>query len=113
MSTIQGYHAHVYFEFSRAGLGTAMPLYGGIASAFGQEILGRIHEAPIGPHTQAMFQVTISCDQFAQIVPWLMLNRDGLSVLVHPLTGDEVADHESNALWMGTPLPLNIDALRG
>jgi aromatic ring-cleaving dioxygenase len=45
-------------------------------------------------------------------VPWLMLNREGLDVLVHPLTDDSVADHTQFALWLGTPLPLRIEVLR-
>ena len=41
-----------------------------------------------------------------------MLNREGLDVLVHPLTDDSVADHTQFALWLGTPLPLRIEVLR-
>ena len=45
-------------------------------------------------------------------VPWLALNRAGLAILVHPLTGDDVADHSAHALWLGGPLPLDVEALR-
>jgi len=41
-----------------------------------------------------------------------MLNRAGLSILVHPRTGDDVADHETNPLWLGASLPLDIEFLR-
>ena len=41
-----------------------------------------------------------------------MLNRDGLDILVHPLTGDSLADHTGFALWLGAPLPLRLDVLR-
>ncbi len=44
-------------------------------------------------------------------VPWLMLNRLGLTVLVHPNTEDARADHLVHALWMGEVLPLNADVL--
>ena len=47
-----------------------------------------------------------------ELVPWLMLNREGLNVLVHPLTDDSVADHTRFAVWLGTPLPLRVDVLR-
>jgi hypothetical protein len=30
-----------------------------------------------------------------------MLNRRGLSILVHPITDDPVADHEVNPPWLG------------
>jgi DOPA 4,5-dioxygenase len=41
-----------------------------------------------------------------------MLNREGLDILVHPLTGDDVSDHTRFALWLGDKLELNIDVLR-
>jgi DOPA 4,5-dioxygenase len=36
--------------------------------------------------------------QFANIVPWLMLNRQGLDVLVHPLTENSYDDHSRYAV---------------
>ncbi len=50
-------------------------------------------------------------DQFGALVTWLMSSRDGLSILVHPLTGDPVAEHTEHALWLGDPLPLDVDCL--
>lgn len=43
---------------------------------------------------------------------WLMLNREGLNVLVHPQTGDHVVDHLNSSLWLGEKLQLNVDTLR-
>jgi hypothetical protein len=40
---------------------------------------------------------------------WLTLTREGLDVLVHPLTHDSVADHTRFALWLGAPLPLRVE----
>ena len=40
-----------------------------------------------------------------------MLHRDGLDVLVHPLTKDAVEDHTDFAMWLGTPVALHIHAL--
>ena len=48
----------------------------------------------------------------AALVPWLMLNRGGLDVLVHPQTGDAYADHTEHACWLGAPLPLRLEVLR-
>jgi len=45
-------------------------------------------------------------------VPWLMLNRDSLDVLVHPLTESSYDDHSKNALWLGTPVPMRLEILR-
>jgi DOPA 4,5-dioxygenase len=41
-----------------------------------------------------------------------MLNRRGLNILVHPLTGDDYDDHARFALWLGTALPLRLETLR-
>ena len=41
-----------------------------------------------------------------------MLNREGLDVLVHPLTESSYDDHSKNALWLGTPVPLRLEILR-
>jgi aromatic ring-cleaving dioxygenase len=59
-----------------------------------------------------MYQVAFAIDEFPRLVPWLMLNRGGLDILVHPLTDDSVADHTLFALWLGTPLPLRVEVLR-
>ena len=74
--------------------------------------LGQVWDQPIGPHPIPMYQIAFAAGQFAALVPFLMLARDGLSVLVHPETGDDVADHSAHALWLGTPLPLDLDILR-
>jgi aromatic ring-cleaving dioxygenase len=41
-----------------------------------------------------------------------MLNRGEHDVLVHPLTGDDYADHAHHAAWLGDKLPLDLDVLR-
>jgi DOPA 4,5-dioxygenase len=45
------------------------------------------------------------------LLPWLMLNRDGLNILVHPNTLAPRDDHLRHALWLGEPLPLNEQVL--
>ena len=59
-----------------------------------------------------MYQVAFAPEEFGRFVPWLMLNRGGLDVLVHPQTGDAYADHTEHASWLGAPLPLRLDVLR-
>ena len=77
-----------------------------------QARIGSWHDEPVGPHPVAMYQVAFAIEEFSRLVPWLMLNRDGLNVLVHPLSGDSVADHTRFALWLGAPLPLRLEVLR-
>jgi DOPA 4,5-dioxygenase len=106
---IRGFHAHVYFdEVTRR---TAERMRDELARQLGVEV-GAMHERPVGPHAKAMFEVAITPEQFGAVVPWLMLNRSGLSVLVHPTTDDEVADHETRPLWMGEVLAIDVELVR-
>ena len=109
VEAIRGFHAHVYFDpDTRANAERLREL---LAQRF-DVTLGRSHEQPIGPHTKAMYQVELRPEQLGPLVTWLMLNRDGLSILVHPMTDDEIADHLQSAVWLGEPLPFNLDFVR-
>jgi aromatic ring-cleaving dioxygenase len=106
---IRGYHAHVYFDASTRDV--AVTLREAIGARFNVE-LGRVVDRPYGPHPQPMYQLAFGTDELAKIVPWLMLNRRGLNILVHPRTGDELSDHATNPMWLGTPVPLDLDFIR-
>ena len=41
-----------------------------------------------------------------------MFNRQGLNILIHPLTDDEVEDHTEHAAWLGAPVGLLTDKLK-
>ena len=83
----------------------------GVYQAVGYK-LGSWHDEPVGPHPQAMYQVLFASEEFANVVPWLMLNREGLTVLVHPSTGDSYGDHLQRSLWLGRVLKLREEVLR-
>lgn len=106
---IEGYHAHVYYD--AATREAAERLRAAIGERFSAR-LGNWHDEPVGPHPTAMYQVAFAVDELPRLLPWLMLNRGGLSVLVHPLTGDDYADHARFALWLGTPQALRLEMLR-
>jgi DOPA 4,5-dioxygenase len=106
---INGYHAHVYYDPETRA--RAERLRAEIAERFAAR-LGSWHDEPVGPHPIAMYQVAFAIDEFSRLVPWLMLNREGLNVLVHPITEDAVADHSRHALWLGRPVPLRLEVLR-
>jgi aromatic ring-cleaving dioxygenase len=106
---IDGYHAHIYY--GPATRGTAERLRELMGQGFTVR-LGRWHDVPVGPHPVSMYQVAFAVGEFPRLVPWLMLNRGELSVLVHPTTGDDYADHAQFALWLGPPLALKLEVLR-
>jgi DOPA 4,5-dioxygenase len=109
MSELKGYHAHVYYNAETKPL--AAKLRETIIGKFTVEP-GAFSDEPRGPHPISQFNVTFEVPEFQNIVPWLMLNHDGLDVLIHPLTESSYDDHSKNALWIGTPVPMRLDILR-
>jgi aromatic ring-cleaving dioxygenase len=109
-STITHYHAHIYYD--PATRERAARLREQVATAFPAATLGRWHDAPVGPHPQSMYQIAFPRELLAAFVPWLMLNRDGLTVLLHPETGDDYVDHTDHAAWFGAVLPLRLEMFK-
>jgi aromatic ring-cleaving dioxygenase len=109
MSDIQGYHAHVYYDAQTKP--KAAELRETILGKFKVEA-GGFSDEPRGPHPISQFNVIFETSEFATVVPWLMLNHEGLDVLVHPLTESSYDDHSKNALWIGTPVPMKLEILR-
>lgn len=107
---ITGWHAHVYYDPATTRPAAAA-LRERIAAVFPEAVLGRWHDVPVGPHPSAMYQVAFPLALFATLVPFLALHRTELTVLVHPETGRQRADHAQHALWMGAVLPLDLARL--
>jgi aromatic ring-cleaving dioxygenase len=66
----------------------------------------------VGPHPVPQFQIVFKTDEFQSVVPCLMLNRESLDILVHPLSDDMVNDDTIYALWLGNPIKLKLDTMR-
>ena len=104
MTPIKSFDAHIYYDeesFEQAK---------GLIEAAGKTFslrTGHMHRKPVGPHPCWSCVLEFEPALFGEIVPWLMLNRKGLSVLVHPDTGEDLKDHLDHAIWMG-----EIKALR-
>ncbi len=109
LAAVRSYHAHVYFDGPEQRR-EAEALREEIGARFAVR-LGRWHDRLVGPHTRPMYQVSFAPDEFPRLVPWLMLNRRGLAVLVHPNTGHPKADHLRHALWLGEILDLDAGPL--
>ena len=107
---IASYHAHIYYD-PATSRESAERVRDAIAQRFSVR-LGRWHDVAVGPHPNPMFQVAFLPALFSSFVPWLMLNRAGLTVLVHPNTGAPRDDHLVHPLWLGAVLPLNGAVLK-
>jgi aromatic ring-cleaving dioxygenase len=107
-SAISEYHAHIYYD-PRTTRDRAERLRARVAAEFPHAKLGRWHGELVGPHTQSMFQIAFPASLVGAFLPWLMLNRDGLSVLLHPETGNDYRDHSAYAAWLGDALRLRLD----
>jgi DOPA 4,5-dioxygenase len=106
----RGYHASIYDDPDRTRP-TAERLCAVIGQPF-QVQFGGFRDAPVGPHPVANVQVIFAPEQFQPVVEWLMRHRDGLDVLIHPLTDKSLDDHSRDAMWLGSPVPLTLDTLR-
>jgi len=109
-TAIDHFHAHVYFRTDEQRE-IAMQLRHVIEQTF-DVVMGRVHDRNVGPHTAHMYQVAFRPAEFDTLVPWLMLNNGGLSILVHPGTGNDLRDHTIGAAWIGEQLPVDVTAFR-
>jgi aromatic ring-cleaving dioxygenase len=108
---IEDYHAHIYYD-PVSTRDRAARLRERVGAMFPEATLGRWHDELVGPHLQSMYQIAFPRTLLASFLPWLMLNRDGLTILLHPGTGNPYLDHTDHAVWFGSVLPLRLEALR-
>lgn len=105
-SEAKGWHAHVYFDADSTE--QARLLCEAARDRFGIA-MGRMHEKPVGPHPVWSCQLAFPAPLFGAVIAWLALNRQGLTIFIHPLTNDDLADHRDHAVWMGQILPLKLE----
>ncbi|KAL2067284.1 hypothetical protein VTL71DRAFT_1708 [Oculimacula yallundae] len=109
-----------YFQANAQQLQFAKELWTRIRLEFPELRIYTFWDRPIGPHPIAMFEVNLFTPaQFGAFIPWLAINRGPLSALVHPNTVDaegkmldEYRDHTQRAMWMGTPVVLDLSVFR-
>ena len=113
LTHIESWHAHVYFD--AATRDAAWGLREVIEGQLGDCCLsiGRFHERPVGPHPAWSFQLAFDPKQLNRVVSWLVLNRSGLDVFLHPNTGDPLTDHRDRAVWIGRSYTLDLRAVGG
>ncbi|KAG0086390.1 hypothetical protein BGZ93_007870 [Podila epicladia] len=118
---VKEYHFHLYFfqnnvksrESAVAIRNKLTELIDqGYVTIVPQEVPGGVHTGPIGPHVIGSFEVWCPIESFARTFSWFTLNRGKHSVLVHPLTKEQLLDHSTRAIWMGQSLPLDVEIFK-
>lgn len=103
---ITHWHAHVYFDAATLAQASAL------CELADQQLpvtKGRVHEKSVGPHPMWSCQLSFVPVDFAQVIVWLNARRKGLTVFVHPNTGDALIDHRDHAIWLGGSVALKLD----
>lgn len=102
------FDAHVYFSFEQSNI--AKDFKDLIEKTFKEEdvFVGDLIPTTVGPHTLPMFEANFRRDLFSEFVLWLMENRNGLSILVHRRSEDDLKDHTTGALWLGEQVELDL-----
>ena len=107
------YHAHVYYEARTRAVAErlhqqldAMRANGVLTSLL---FVGEMRDKSVGPHPKPQFEVHFLAAALKVVIP--LLSSSGLTILVHPLTQDDVADHTTLAQWIGEPLALDETVL--
>ncbi len=106
---IHAWHAHIYYTPDSKP--TALRLREWVGARFPAAVLGRWHDAKVGPHPTSMYQIAFPEALFPTLAPFLAMNRMGLTILLHPESGRPKDDHLHNAMWMGTVLPIDASLL--
>ena len=102
----KAYHAHIYFDEETKN--PAKALCSKVKATFALRV-GTFLERLVGPHPMWSCQITFGEKDFDDFVPWLDKNREGLTVFIHGLTGDNLKDHTDYAYWLGEAVTLNLD----
>lgn len=107
--TIESFHAHVYYDAETRA--EAEKLCAAAGQRFGIKV-GRMHDNPVGPHPRGSCHLTVPPDRFAEVVPWLVLNRGTLTVFTHAQTGDALKDHTDHVIWLGPSERLELSQFK-
>src|SRR5690242_14467911 len=116
VAEIKEFHFHTYFfQDSETSVQRAHAIYNSIqqlnTSNYFVAVPLKLNMGPVGPHPIGSFETWVPREYFARVYEWFLKNRRGLSIMIHPLTREEVKDHTTSAAWMGEPIPLNTSVL--
>ncbi len=106
LASITHWHAHVYYDADTLDQAITLCELADLQLPVDK---GRVHQKPVGPHPMWSCQLSFKPRDFAQIVTWLNAHRGGLTVFVHPNTGNDLSDHRDHAIWLGDSAALKLE----
>jgi DOPA 4,5-dioxygenase len=101
LANIHGYHIHIYFQKGTETEKTAQEMVQGIEEKFYGFIEKSTLLGKVGPHLLDNYALHVTKQSFGEIVPWLQMNVEDLSILIHPETGNDFFDHLKASMWLG------------
>lgn len=113
---IKEYHFHIYFfkenpQSNRSAETLANKIKELAKAGFFSPVVNRVILKPTGPHMISNYEVWCPKEHFSRTYSWFLLHRGNHSVLIHPLTKEEIKDYTERAVWLGPPMPLNLAVL--
>ena len=113
MDAYDPFHAHIYYDASdrsaAAQLHSELQTRKGTGDLVDVIFVGKMTDQPVGPHPVPQYEVHFYEKALPAVVDRIKASR--LRALVHRLTDDDLADHTSQALWIGDPLILDLSVL--
>jgi aromatic ring-cleaving dioxygenase len=110
---IAPYHAHIYYAPEQRARAEDLQRRLRQAKESGKVpqllFVGQLRDGKVGPHPVPQFEIHFTKASLPVIVP--LIENCGLTVLVHPLTDDDRADHTRLARWIGPPIELDLTTL--
>ena len=100
------FHSHIYFN--KETYSKAQNFHEDFKKLKIPKQLSEMHQHLMGPHPFWMFEVDFKTENFLEIIEFMQKHRNGLSILVHPLSGNALLDHTDYAMFLGQKEDLNL-----
>jgi len=107
------FHANIYYNASDRSaaehLHSELRANKGTGDLVDIVFVGEMTHRPVGPHPVPQYEVHF----YRNALPIVLerIKASGLRALVHRLTDDDLADHTSQAHWIGEPVELDVTVL--
>jgi len=101
------FHSHIYYTAETKS--KAEGLHKLLIQKFSTAVrVSALYDELMGPHPFFMFEADFKAELFLKVIHFLSKNRDNLSILIHPLSGNSVLDHTDYAMFLGQKENLNL-----